>query len=275
MAEDRQTAAAFAKSWNHLPPGSVYTFNQFAEWLHPLAEGDVRAKRVLELGCGNASLLVHMAEWDPASAEGVDLGDAVESARRNMASTGFSRWNITQADLTAFTTIGADLVYCIGVLHHLADPALGFEAVIRNTKLGGRFHCSVYAWEGNALVRLMVEPLRRVCSRLPWWFTKHAVATPLAVPFYVYAKLQARFAHRSFVKSLPLHEYCLWIARREFGFFRHVAFDQLVTPQTTFIRKETIERWLATNDCIDKQSVYLMSRNGNWWTFGGKISCAS
>ena len=275
MSEDRQTAAAFATSWNNLPPGSVYTFQEFAEWLHPLAEEDVRDKDVLELGCGNASLLVHMTRWKPAHLEGIDLGDAVTSARRNMASTGLSRWRISQADLTTFTGSGADLVFCIGVIHHLAQPVRGVEAVIRNTKPGGRFHCSVYAWEGNALVRHLVEPLRRVCSRLPWWFTKYIVATPLAVPFYFYAKVQARFADYSFFKALPLHAYCLWIARREFAFFRHVAFDQLVAPQTTYLRKRTIEGWLARFDCIDKESVYIISRNGNWWTFGGRIRCAS
>ena len=63
--DDRETASAFAKSWNALPSGSVYTREQFEEWLHPLAESDVRGREVLELGCGNASLLAHMTAWGP------------------------------------------------------------------------------------------------------------------------------------------------------------------------------------------------------------------
>ncbi len=38
-------------------------------------------------------------------------------------------------------------------------------------------------------MRLVVEPTRKIASRLPWWFTKYLIATPLVAPYYVYAKL--------------------------------------------------------------------------------------
>ena len=37
------------------------------------------------------------------------------------------------------------------------------------------------------------------------------------------------------LRALPLYDYSQWIAQREYAFFRHVAFDQLVTPQTAYI----------------------------------------
>ena len=271
MSEDRKTASAFAKSWNALPSGSVYTHAQFEEWMQPLTEGDVRARDVLELGCGNASLLVHMAGWSPAHLEGVDLGDAVKSASHNMAATGFRNWKVTQADLTTFASQGFDIVYCIGVLHHLKQPRNGLDAVIKNTNPGGRFHCWVYAREGNTVIRYLVEPLRRVCSRLPWWFTKYLVATPLTLPYFVYAKILSRLPSWKLFESFPLYAYSLWIAQRGFGFFRHVAFDQLVTPQTTYLRKETIEAWLADSPRVEPESTYIVMRNGNSWKFGGKV----
>ncbi len=275
MSEDNTTASAFAMSWNTLPPGSVYTREQFEEWLQPLSEGDVRGRDVLELGCGNASLLVYMTEWSPASLEGVELGGAEASARSNMASTGFGNYRITRADLTTFTGQGFDLVYCIGVLHHLARPRKGLDAVIRNTRPGGRFHCWVYAREGNSVVRSLVEPLRRLCSRLPWWITKYLVSTPLSLPFYVYAKALARLPRWEWLERLPLYAYSLWIARRELGFFRHVAFDQLVTPRTAYFRKKTVEEWLESYDCLEPGSTYIILRNGNSWKFGGRVECAS
>jgi hypothetical protein len=60
------------------------------------------------------------------------------------------------------------------------------------------------------------------------------------------------------------------VAQREFAFFRHVAFDQLVTPQTTFFDKQTLEGWLAARPEVDPQSVYILFRNGNSWKFGGR-----
>jgi SAM-dependent methyltransferase len=162
-------------------------------------------------------------------------------------------------------------VYSIGVLHHLKDPRLGFESVVRNTRPGGRFHCWVYAKEGNAVVIWLVDPIRRIAARLPWWFTKYGLATPLAVPYFVYAKLLAAFPRWPALRSLPLYEYSLWIAKREFAFFRHVAFDQLVTPQTVYIERATIEEWLKGNRRIVPGSTYIIMRNGNSWKFGGRV----
>lgn len=277
MTEDSLTASAFATSWNNLPVGSIYTREQFEDWMRPLQSTDVVGKRVLELGCGNASLLVHMGSWRPAKLVGVDLGDSVVSARRNMERIRDIDWEIVQNDLTIFESAGYDLAYSIGVLHHLKDPRKGFQSVVRNVQPGGRFHCWVYGKEGNALVRYTVEPIRHVVSRWPWWLTKYFVATPVVVPYYFYAKfLRAlRAASRCrldpLVRRMPLFEYSLWIAEREFLFFRHVAFDQLVTPQTRFISKSEIARWMAVEPRIDPTSTYIVQRNGNSWKFGGRV----
>ena len=267
---DQRTADAFAESWNHLPRGSVYTEAQVEDWFSPLVPADLRGKRVLEMGCGNASLMAHVLRWGPAQLDGIDLGDAVDSARRNLAASGCSNWSVRRADLESFASAGYDVVYSIGVLHHLAAPRRGLEAVLRNTRPGGRFHCWVYAREGNGVVRWMVDPLRRVASRLPWWFTKYGLAAPLVVPYYLYAKAIASMRRSEWMRAMPLYEYSLWIARREFAFFRHVAFDQLVAPRTAYLDRATIESWLADDPSIAPGSTYLIMRNGNSWKFGGR-----
>lgn len=269
MSSDKKTAQAFATSWNNLPKGSVYTREQFEDWLAPLTRKDVEGKRVLELGCGNGSLMVHMAEWRPEFLEGVDLGDSVQTAEINL--TGRENIQVTKADLVEFTSVEPfDVVYCIGVLHHLQNPEKGFEAVLRNTKAGGRFHCWVYAKEGNAVVRYIVDPIRKIASTFPWWATKYFLATPLVVPFFLYAKALKHLPRWKPLTRLPLYDYALWIAEREFSFFRHVAFDQLVTPQTTYVAKQTIESWLKNRKEIDQTSTYIIMRNGNSWKFGGR-----
>jgi SAM-dependent methyltransferase len=269
MNSDVKTADAFATSWNNLPKGSVYTWDQIEDWMAPLKMNDIRGRRVLELGCGNGSLMVHMAEWKPSFLEGVDLGDSVKTAELNTAH--MERVKVTKADLVTFTgTKPYDLVYCIGVLHHLQDPYKGFESVVRNTAPGGRFHCWVYAKEGNWVIMHLVEPIRKIACRLPWWFTKYLLATPLVFPYFVYAKLLKVLPKWSIFTHAPLYEYSLWIAKRGFFFFRHVAFDQLVTPQTTYIPKATIEKWMKDHKDIDQTSTYIIMRNGNSWKFGGK-----
>ena len=267
MSNDQRTADAFAQSWNHLPEGSVYTREQFEDWMMPMTRADAEGKMVLELGCGNGSLMVHMVGWHPAHLVGLDLGDSVIKARENMADASVS-WEVEQTDLVSYKSDGFDLVYCIGVLHHLSDPRSGFESLVRNTKPGGKFHAWVYAREGNALIRFVVDPIRRFTSLLPWWVTKWGIAFPLSVPFYIYAKLIAAFPE-GLSAPLPLSAYSRWITKREFAFFHHVAFDQLVTPQTAYIPRSTIETWLAEAPGIRGGSTYIIMRNGNSWKFGG------
>lgn len=269
--KDIKTAQAFALSWNNLPEGSIYTKDQFEDWLAPLTEADIKDKSILELGCGNASMMVHIAGWRPSYLEGIDLGDSILSAESNLKKINFLNWKIVRGDLTEYTSAGFDVVYCIGVIHHLKDPQRGFESLVRNTKKGGQFHAWVYAREGNGVIIYIVDPLRKAVSRLPWWFIKYLIATPFVAPYYIYAKIVSLLKGNFLIRKLPLYEYSLWISKRNFHFFRHVAFDQLVTPQTAYIKKDVIKKWFESFPEIDKENTYIIMRNGNSWKFGGKI----
>lgn len=273
---DAPTAAAFATSWNAVGQGSVYTREQFLDWFDPIDPRTVEGQSVLEMGSGNGSLLYHMGAYGPDRLCGIELGDTLETTRKNLRHLPEGMLELFSGDLTT-TRLGLfDLVYCIGVLHHLKDPAAGFEAVLRHTKAGGRFHCWVYAEEGNSVVLHVVDPIRRVACRFPWWLTKYGVALPLALPYYVYAKTigtlsagdRSRRVDR-IASKLPLAEYSRWIARRPFGFFHHVAFDQLVTPRTHYFSRDAVEAMLRHPD-VDPASIYLVRRNGNSWKFGGR-----
>ena len=270
VSDDRATAEAFAKSWTHLPAGSVYSFEQFEDWLAPITREDIEGKSVLELGCGNGSLLMHLVRWLPSRMVGVELGASAEVADKNLRNTGYRTYTIVRADLTTFTSDGFDVVYCIGVLHHLADAAKGFDSVLANVRPSGRFHCWVYAREGNAFIVHTVEHLRKITSRLPWMITKYVVATPLAALYFVYAKFLQCMRRFAFARKAPLFDYSLWIAQRPFSFFHHVAFDQLVTPRTRYIEKGTVESWLR-NPKVAPGSAYIIFRNRNSWKFGGRV----
>ncbi|NQY68138.1 MAG: class I SAM-dependent methyltransferase [Flavobacteriales bacterium] len=266
MGNDKNTAESFASSWNNLPQGSVYTREQVVDWFDPITDENFKNKQVLELGCGNGSLLTHIINWHPEKLTGVDLGESVQSCEENMRNSGFKNYEVIKGDLTTYKGDKEyDIVYCIGVLHHMQNPYSGFESVLRNTKSGGKFHCWVYAKEGNFVIRFVVDPIRKIATLLPWWITKFLIATPLSFIYFLYA----HFIVITRLSFLPLYEYSQWITKRDFPFFRHVAFDQLVTPQTTYIPKSTIDKWLNDSNEVDKDSTYTIFRNGNSWKFGG------
>lgn len=269
IPEDYNTARAFSFSWNNLPSGAIYSSDQFRDWLSPLGPKDIKGRTVLEMGCGNASLMIHMAKWKPKYLEGIDLGDSVESAVKNMEKTKFSNWEIKKADLISYNDKKLDLVYCIGVLHHLKNPHKGFKSILKSTKEGGKFHCWVYAKEGNEVVRSLVEPIRKICSKLPWRITKYFIASALARIFFIYAKTLNSSKNLSLIQNMPEYQYSLWISKREFKFFHHVIFDQLISPRTSYLDKKTVQSWLKSPE-INQESTYLIMRNGNSWKFGGR-----
>lgn len=270
---DRPTAAAFASSWNNVRPGSVYTESQFLDWISPLTPKDLKGATVIELGYGNGSLLVHAAGCAPSRLVGVELGETEYVARANLAGSG-AQAEFIKADLCEVDAGRFDVAYCIGVLHHLKHPERGVLSLLRHTRPGGRFHAWVYGREGNGVVIALVDPLRKIASALPWWFTKYAIAGPMVLPYFLWARLSEGAAARwpglrRLLSRFPLYEYTRWIAAREFWFFHHVAFDQLVTPQTRYFSEEEVRAFLKDPD-IDPSSVYILPRNGNSWKFGGR-----
>jgi len=268
---DLKTATAFANSWNNLPRGAIYTKEQYIDWMCPLIKNDIAGKNILELGCGNGSLMVHTLSWGPDHIHGIDLGDSVYSARNNLVDTGCENWSVGQDDLVDFASSGFDVVYCIGVLHHLDKPSSGFSSVIRNTKRGGKFHCWVYAKEGNQLVIAFVEPMRRVTALLPWRLTKYVISAPLALVFFCHTKASLLLIPSVIFDRLPLSEYCRWISARGYRFFWHVVFDQLVAPKTQYISYESIRNWINSEPRINQHTTYIHKRNGNSWKFGGTV----
>ena len=156
---DTRTAEAFASSWNTVREGSVYSREQFLDWIAPIAPESVAGLSVLELGYGNGSLLAHMGALAPRRLAGIELGDTLETTRRNLAHLDSGLLDLHRGDLVAADLGTFDLVYCIGVLHHLQDPEAGIRSLLRHTRPGGRFHGWVYAREGNGIVRLVVEPI--------------------------------------------------------------------------------------------------------------------
>lgn len=268
-ASDQATADAFAYSWN-IEPGLTYSSSQAWEWLAPITRDDLRSKRVLELGCGNGSLLFHLFEAHPAFAQGVDLGDALIAARKNLSNIPGSAWALVKEDLTTYRSSEKfDLTYCIGVLHHLTEPARGFQSVLENTKPGGKFHCWVYGYEGNAPVRFLVEPIRRACRFLPHRVVSLIIAPPFGLTLWLGAKIVSLFP-ACLRRRFPLGDYLAWISKSPLRFSYHVVVDQLIARRTRYFRRSELERLLADHGAmIESTSIYILPRNGNSWKFGG------
>src|SRR5207245_2699218 len=135
-------------------------------------------------GGGEGRHLGLAAELGARDVIGIDLGEAVEAAARN--TEGLDAVHVVQGDLTRppVRPGTVDLVYSIGVLHHLPRPADGFRALARLLVPGGMFVAWCYAREGNGWVLALVDPARRVTSRLPLRVVS-GLAAAITLPLWV------------------------------------------------------------------------------------------
>jgi SAM-dependent methyltransferase len=112
-----------------------------------------KGKRVLDAGTGTGHRLIEAAKALPDTQfVAVDISEPpLEIARRTAAAEGvgnveFLRCNLMDdgAALGAF-----DAVLCMGVLHHLSDPARGLRNLTRNLAPGGLLFLYIYGAHGG------------------------------------------------------------------------------------------------------------------------------
>jgi SAM-dependent methyltransferase len=138
-------------------------------------------KWILDAGCGAGRFLDVVTETE-ADVVGLDISDAVEAARDNLA--GHDRVHFVQASIyqLPFRDAVFDGVYCIGVIQHTPDPLQAVRSLPRVLKTGGRIAYTIY--EKRRYTRLhskyLVRPLTR---RLSPRFLLAAIRTAMPILF--------------------------------------------------------------------------------------------
>jgi 2-polyprenyl-3-methyl-5-hydroxy-6-metoxy-1,4-benzoquinol methylase len=242
----RRTQALFGDEWQRFPELLAVHADIFRWYFE--GDGGVAwaGLRVLDAGCGMGRWL-HFARERGARIVGMDVSAAVDvAARRAGAEADF-----VQADLRQppFAPQSFDLVYSLGVVHHVADPAAAVRSLAKLVRPGGTLRLYVYrslADEGlsrRALLAL-VTALRAVTTRLPpdalhaFSWTVSAVATAvLLAPRRLLRR--SRMGDR-LTRGLPLVHYT------DVPFRMLVAeqFDRFGAPLEGRYRRDEVEEWL-------------------------------
>lgn len=261
------TAARFGDEWRRFDEIRPEYEAQFRGWIAPVAPDAFRARRVLDAGCGKGRHLRLAAAFGADDVIGVDLGPAIEVAAANTAD--LSNVHVVQGDLTRppIRPGAVDLVYSIGVLHHLSKPADGFRGLAPLLGREGRFVAWLYAREGNGLVLAVLDPLRRATRRLPLPFV-NVVAWLMTAPLWVairtlYGPARSRLWLRP---VLPYQSYLSDAAPFPFREIHHIVFDQLMAPVAHYMSRGDVEACFnAANLTLDS----LRWHHANSWAATG------
>ena len=130
----------------------------------------------------------------------------------------------------------------------------------------------VYGYENNGVVRNVVEPVRRLSTRMPPSVLR-GLAWPLALGFHGVARGVYRPLHGTAVgRKLPLDDYVASVADFSFRQNYGIVFDQLVAPTAAYIKGSELEGWFRQSGLEDVQTTH---RHGNSWRGQGRAPAAA
>jgi SAM-dependent methyltransferase len=258
----RRNVANFGYEWRWLSSISEKNEQEFLSYLGTIRPESFSSETVLDAGCGMGKFLYFAGNYGAEDAIGVDLADgSVECAYANTKH--LANVHVVQADLYHLPLKSCfDLIYSIGVLHHLVEPEVGFQKLVAHLASGGRILAWIYGYEGNELYIKFLDPLRKITCHLPLWLNKSLAALVAAVLWIpmtlVYLPLD--MIH---IRVLPFHEYLVYFHRLGFRFFWGTVFDKLIPPISHYYRREEFTLWFSNAKLFD---ITIIRRNSNSWS---------
>ena len=263
--ETRRTVDQFGKSWKIFDHVEPYHEAQFLEWISPLGKDDFRGSEVFEAGCGKGRHTVIVSSFGPRRLVSADLSEAVFiAAEKTKGDPGVS---LLRTDLKKLPVADEafDVVFCVGVLHHLDRPSEGLNELWRILKPGGKLLLWVYAREGNGWIVRFLDPVRKaVTSKIPARILR-ILAFPLTALLFIllktlYGPLGSWGRRESF---LPYSSYLGSISPFPFREIDNIVVDHLCPGVAYYLSRADLENMFRP---LGPSSLQFRWHHKNSWT---------
>lgn len=230
---------------------------QFRKWVSPLAPDNFKGKKVLDAGCGMGRNSFWPLKYGAKELIAFDYDKkSVSAAKKNL-----TIFNNAKVEFKSIYNIDYknkfDIVFSIGVIHHLENPKLAIKNLIKAVKPGGIVLIWVYGYEGNEWIVKFVNPIRKhLTSKLPVGLV-HFISYFVSMPLWFFVKF--------FKGPGP---YLKQLSNFKFWHIHSIVFDQLLPQIANYYKKEEAKQLLAKHKLknIGVNHVNKMS----WTVYGYK-----
>ena len=228
---------------------------QFRRWLGPFGPELFQGRKVLDAGCGMGRNSYWALKYGAKELVAFDYDQgSVEAAKKNL--TGFANARVEFKSIYQIDWQDEfDIAFCIGVIHHLANPDLAIKNLIKAVKPGGLILIWVYGYEGNQWIVKLISPIRiHLTSKLPPSLL-HLISYCFSLPLYAFIKI--------FPQKSP---YLRQIAQFRFSHLHSIVFDQLLPKIANYYKQAEARQLLAKHNL---ENIGLVHTNQNSWTVWG------
>ena len=245
----------FGYEWNEYAEMRPEYEEQFRRWTPHLKPDDWRGQTFLDVGCGMGRNSYWPLHYGAAKGVAIDVDRrSLASARRTLAAypqveiREMSAYDIAYRD-------HFDVVFSIGVIHHLEFPERALKAMTTAAKPGGRVLMWVYGLENNRWIVYLFNPVRKLLfSKMPMGLLHHLSLYPTAALW-----LALRM-------GLQRVEYYRLIRQLSFRHLRSIVFDQMLPKIANYWPREAVVA-LMTNAGLENVEVTWVNEM-SWSAFG-------
>ncbi len=215
---------------------------------------DIASQRIAEVGSGNGRFIKIFAKY-AREVVAIEPSAAIKVSRAYTKE--LNNIQYVNSDVYSLPLLNPfDYIFCIGVLHHTADPLKTLNIIRLHLVPGGRAVIWVYGREGNGLYLFFSKLLRLFTTRVPHRFLM-LVAALLLYPLKAYIFLCKYL-------PLPLRNYMLQVLGKCDSYTQKMnIYDQLNPRIAYYWRREEFEALLKEAGFVD---IKLYHRHGYSWT---------
>ena len=224
----------FGYEWQNYAEMMPEYEEQFRRWTPHMKPEDWHGVSFVDAGCGMGRNSYWAMRYGAARGLAIDVDSrSLASARRTLE----TYQNVTVRTLNIYElepSASYDVVFSIGVIHHLQEPLKALRAMVGAAKPGGRVLIWVYGRENNGWIVTLLTPLRKaIFSRAPIGLVHHLSLYPTMVLW-----LLLRLSGGGL-------EYFRLLRKFTFRHLRSIVFDQMLPKIAHYWRRSEVEQLMA------------------------------